>query len=59
MFKTIKKAFCECDPYKCARYWIYQNFDEKEIPGDLWPHDQLKALEMIEGKGLNNLEPAR
>lgn len=44
----VIRAYCDHDPYRCARFWLLQSFEPEEVPDHIWPHADLKALEMIE-----------
>ena len=46
----IKAKYCELNKNKCARYKLLQVFEVGKIPDDLWPNDDMKAMELLEGK---------
>ena len=46
----VKIKYCEYDKNRCARYRLSKMLQLKEIPDDLWPGDEMKALEIIERK---------
>ena len=52
-----KIKYCEFNKIKCARYRLSQFLGIEIIPGNLWPGDDIKALELSELK-LNKTRPA-
>lgn len=51
----VKIKYCEYDKNRCARYRLTNMLHVMEIPDDLWPGDEMKALEMIEKKFNGNI----
>lgn len=45
-----KIKYCELNKHKCARYKLMQFFEITQIPYNLWPSDEMKALELLEAK---------
>lgn len=43
-----KIQYCEYDKHQCERYKLSELFPYMELPDDLWPSDETKALEIIE-----------
>ena len=50
----VKIRYCEYDKNRCARYKLSKVLQVNEIPDDLWPGDEMKALEVIERKFKDN-----
>jgi hypothetical protein len=46
----MKIKYCKYDKNRCARYRLSKVLQVMEIPDDLWPGDDIKALEIIEKK---------
>ena len=46
----VKLKYCEFNKNRCARYELLQVYELDEIPVDLWPNDEIKALELLELK---------
>ena len=46
----MKIKFCEFDKTKCARYRLAKICYMEMIPYNLWPSDDMKAIELLESK---------
>jgi hypothetical protein len=46
----VKIKYCEFNKNRCARYGLLRVFKMEKIPDDLWPSDDMKALELSELK---------
>lgn len=44
----MKMKYCVGDKTRCARYLLLQVFEMRDIPGELWPSDEVKALALME-----------
>ena len=44
----VRIRYCESNKYECARYGLAQVLDMEQLPFDLWPSDETRALEMLE-----------
>lgn len=47
---VIKIKYCELNQHKCERYKLKQKFTGIELPYNLWPNDEMHALEILEDK---------
>lgn len=45
--EELKKAYCDNEPLRCARFMIYQSLGESKVPDDLMPDEKMKAYEII------------
>ena len=45
---VIKIKYCELNKHKCARYKLVERFGNIELPYNMWPSDDIKALELLE-----------
>lgn len=46
----MKIKYCELNKKKCARYKLMQIFEMVQLPANMWPSDEMKALELLESK---------
>ncbi len=46
----VKIKYCELNKEGCARYKLVQRFGAIELPGNLWPSEAVKSLEVLESK---------
>ncbi len=46
----VKVKYCELNKHKCARYKLLQVMELDKIPDNLWPGDEIKAMELLEEK---------
>ncbi len=47
---TVKIKYCQLNKQKCARYKLLQLFENTQLPYNMWPSDDMKALELMEAK---------
>ena len=45
--ETMKKLYCLWNYKQCARYRVASTLSQKEVPGDLFPGDTIKAKIII------------
>jgi hypothetical protein len=48
--EVYKKIYCQQDFEKCARYQVVQRLGREFVPPNLYPNEQERAGQLIEGK---------
>ncbi len=46
----VKIKYCQLNKHRCARYKLLQLFENMPLPNNMWPSDEMKALELMEAK---------
>jgi hypothetical protein len=47
--QRMKQKFCTGNSSDCARYMVFEKLGRDKVPGDLFPHQKERALELIQG----------